>query len=326
MGQSKWLWGCAVAACIVNSRLYAEEMSRSIGATEAGRRIEAALREPLRSPLEFVEAPLSSLMEVLAEEYDIPVQFDIAALDAVAQSPETEVTINVRNVSLRSALELIFSRTEDLTYIIDQESLIVTTEDEANTRLDVRVYRVDDLIVPEGRGALLATEGDYQRLIGLITSNVERESWAINKTGSGEVTAFAPGMLVISQTQRVQEQIEKLLATLRSTKADVLAAANSDGDDETLATRGIPINPEAAKTGPAQNTIRNTLMRTVRWDEASGDLGERVSIAVLPTHVLVRHTPQVVRQVMQAVRDMSLEAAEVETPPAIGGRGRSGGF
>lgn len=326
MGQSQWLLGCALAACVFGGRMHAQEMSRSIDATEAGRRINAALHEPLRSPMEFVETPLNSIMDVIQEEYDIPVQFDEAALDAVAASPETEVTVNIRNVSLRSALDLILSRTEDLTYIIDQESLIVTTEDEANMRLDVRVYRIDDLIALEGRGALLASDDDYQRLIELITSNVERHSWAVNKTGQGEITAFSPGMLVISQTQRVQEQIEKLLETLRSTKAEVLAAAGDSGENDALVTRGIPINPEAAKTGTSQNTIRDTLMQSVRWDEASGELGERVSIAVLPTHVLVRHTPQVVRQVLQAVRDMELEAAEEEPSRASGGGLGGGGF
>src|SRR5690606_30199112 len=64
---------------------------------EAERRIYSALRQPLRSPLEFVETPLSQITTILAEDYEIPIQFDTTALDAVAASPETEVSINIAN-------------------------------------------------------------------------------------------------------------------------------------------------------------------------------------------------------------------------------------
>jgi hypothetical protein len=308
MGLSKWGLVCALSVCLVAGRLVAQEASDGQRTPRnAEERIELQLTQPLRSPLDFIETPLNTIMEVIGEEYEIPVQFDTAALDAVAQSPETEVTLNVRNVSLRSALDLIFRRTEDLTYIVDNEVLLITTEDEANTRREVRVYRVDDLLVPDAGAGLLASDADYDSLVDLIVANVEGESWSENGTGQGEIQPFAPGMVVVSQTRRVHEQIESLLEDLRDTKAAVLADA-ADQDESRLVTRGVAIDAEAAKTPAAQNTIREVLMKSVDWEANSRDMDDDVLLNILPTRVLVRHKAHVVRQVMQAVQNLSLES------------------
>lgn len=118
--------------------------------TKAEERIQSALREQLRTPLEFDEEELRIIMEQIEEEYDIPIQFDRAALDEVAISPESAVTVRLRNVSLRSAMNIMFKEPglEDLTYVIDDEVLLITTEDKANESLKVKVYPVADLVLP----------------------------------------------------------------------------------------------------------------------------------------------------------------------------------
>jgi hypothetical protein len=92
---------------------------------EAERRIYGALREPLREPLDFVEQPLRDVVTIISDTYDIPIQFDNAALDAVAASPDVEVSIQISNVSLKSAMELMLKNAgaEELTYIVDNEVL-----------------------------------------------------------------------------------------------------------------------------------------------------------------------------------------------------------
>jgi hypothetical protein len=310
MGQSKWGLICALSIFLIAGRVVAQKANDEQRTPQnAEERIEQQLKQPLQTPLEFVETPLNSLMEVIAEEYDIPVQFDTAALDAVAQSPETEVTVSVGNVSLRSALDLIFRPTGDLTYVVDNEVLLITSEDEANSRLEVRVYRVDDLLVPDPRDGLLGSAGDadYDSLVDLIVANVEGHSWSENGTGEGEIRPFAPGMLVVSQTRRVHEQIDSLLTDLRSTKAAVLADA-ADQDESRLVTRGIAIDAEAAKTPAAQNTIREMLMKSVDWEANSRDVEDDVLLNILPTRVLVRHKAHVVRQIQQAVQQLALES------------------
>ena len=113
-------------------------------------RIQSILREPLKAPLQHDEEPLNEIIDQLKEEYDIPIVIDEAALDQLAISPETEVTVNLSNISLRSALNLMLKKPglEDLTYVLDQEVLQITTSEKANETLKVKVYPVADLVLP----------------------------------------------------------------------------------------------------------------------------------------------------------------------------------
>jgi hypothetical protein len=193
---------------------------RAATPADAERRIDEALASQLRSPLDFVETPISTVMTAIAEEYDIPIQFDTMALDAVAQSPETEVSITISNVSLRAALELLLENVSDVTYLIDNEVLLITTKDEAQSRPEVRVYRVDDL-VRHDRGELHGQIDPerVQSLRRIIVTNVDKESWADSKHGKGEICVFASDLFVVTQTRRVHDQIEEVLAKLRGAAA-----------------------------------------------------------------------------------------------------------
>ncbi|HEX6963589.1 MAG TPA: hypothetical protein VF175_17105 [Lacipirellula sp.] len=67
---------------------------------------------------------------------------------------------------------------------------------------------------PGGLGG--AAAADFDSLIDLIVSTVEHESWMENGTGEGEIQPFPTNLsLVVSQTQRVHEQIADLLEQLR---------------------------------------------------------------------------------------------------------------
>ena len=67
---------------------------------------------------------------------------------------------------------------------------------------------------PSGLGG--AANADFDSLIDLIVSTVEHDSWMENGTGDGEIQPFPTNLsLVISQTQRVHEQIADLLEQLR---------------------------------------------------------------------------------------------------------------
>ncbi len=114
----------------------------------AEQRIETALRDPLRAAgLDFTDAPLEEVVNELQTEYGIPVQLDIPALDEIGLGPDEPVTVNVHNVSLRSALRLMLKQLQ-LTYIIQDEVLMITTPEEAETQLIVKVYPVADLVLP----------------------------------------------------------------------------------------------------------------------------------------------------------------------------------
>jgi hypothetical protein len=190
--------------------------------TQYSERIMAALEGPLtEGGLNFTDTPLSEVVSFLRDEYKIEVQLDTQALDDLGLSPDDTVTANIRHVSLASGLKLLL-RQHDLTYIIADEVLLITSEDEALSRLSVRVYPVGDLLQPkEGHAQTSAASADD--LIDTIISLVASDTWAENGGGEADIRALQPGLLVVSQTQAVHEEIANLLMALRRARQHELA-------------------------------------------------------------------------------------------------------
>jgi hypothetical protein len=101
-----------------------------------------------KTTLEFVEVPLKDVMDYIRDRHHIEVVFDTNALkDAAIDPTALPVSINVHDLTLRSALKLILSQF-NLTYVIQDEVLQITTKDKANQMLKTRVYPVADLVLP----------------------------------------------------------------------------------------------------------------------------------------------------------------------------------
>jgi hypothetical protein len=152
--------------------------------------------------MEFFETPLGDVVEYLKDFHDVAIQIDEASLDDVGASPDTPITLNLSKVSLRSALYHLLSPL-DLTVVVENQVIVVTSTDIASESLPTRVYGVQDL----------TANGDYESLIDAIVSSVESFSWSC-VGGPGDIEPFR-GTLVISQRDEVHREIEDLLAQLR---------------------------------------------------------------------------------------------------------------
>ena len=114
----------------------------------ADEKIEEALNSPLLGTgLQFNDVPLEQVVASLRDQYGIEVQIDTPALDDISLDPQEPVTADYRGISLRSALRLMLSQLQ-LTYVIRDEVLMITTPEEAETELVVKVYPVADLVLP----------------------------------------------------------------------------------------------------------------------------------------------------------------------------------
>jgi hypothetical protein len=348
MSKCPWALACALVVAAMGAKIVAQEedpfgvggeastptasaadkpASRPAPAdyspTAAEQRIERALDQPLRSPLSFVQTPLSQVMEQIREEFDIPILFDVAALEAAAITPDFEVTIDLNNVSLRAALDLMLKQIEGLTYIIDQEVLLVTTQDEADQRLRVVVYRVDDLVRVDNEGSVNSPDSyDFDSLIDILLSSVEKDSWEENGTGEGEMHSYPPGMLVVTTTSRVHDQIVRLLADMRRVKGEIEAAPAdvAAGEARGPITRGIAIRAKSVDDSDAsRQMVRNAIVQSVDWGSDGANTADHF-LYVLPERVIVRHQPHVVRQVERVMANMGTSADR------RGSRGGGGGF
>ncbi len=115
---------------------------------EAEQRIEKALRSPLLSTgLDFADVPLQEVVTQLSSDYGIQITLNKPALEEAGIGTDAPVNIQLHNVSLRSALRLMLKQLQ-LTYIIQDEVLMITTKEDAEQQLVVKVYPVADLVLP----------------------------------------------------------------------------------------------------------------------------------------------------------------------------------
>ena len=111
--------------------------------TAAERKITAALNKPTQ--MEFIETPLDEVVRYLKKLYEIEIQIDRRALGEVGIDVHTPLTVNLKGVSLQSALRHIL-RDHSLTYVIRDEVLLITTPEEADEMMTIRAFDVADLV------------------------------------------------------------------------------------------------------------------------------------------------------------------------------------
>ena len=95
-------------------------------------KIEQALNAT--AEVDFNETPLSEVVSYLRETYQIPIIIDKRALDDVGMGSDTPVTISLHGISLRSLLKLMLKEL-DLTYVVHDQVLKITTPEEAEKEL-----------------------------------------------------------------------------------------------------------------------------------------------------------------------------------------------
>ena len=111
----------------------------------AAARIRKALDEP--TTIEFVDAPLQDVIDYLKDLHSIEIQIDTKALEDASIGADTPVTRNLKGITLKSALRLMLGGM-DLTYVIKNEVLMITTPEKAGNELVTKVYPVADLVIP----------------------------------------------------------------------------------------------------------------------------------------------------------------------------------
>jgi len=177
-----------------------------------GKAIEKALDQPTR--LEFIETPLYDVVDYLRERHGIQIMVDHRALDMVGIPSDTPITVNIRKLPLRSALDLML-REFDLTWTVHCDVLLITTPEEAETMMITKVYDVADLVVCRDKKGRLWD--DYDTLIEVLQTTVDPMNWDIvGGSGSADGGTFSTAkVLVVSQTYRTHQQIAALLKKLR---------------------------------------------------------------------------------------------------------------
>ncbi len=196
-------------------------------------KIEQALDQA--STLDFDEAPLSDVADFIGQQHGINILIDARALDDVGIGSDTPVTFTIKNIRLRSALKLALKEL-DLVFVVRGEILLITTPEESENQLADRVFNVADLLGKRPRDDSANVGKSYDDLVRLITTSVEPDTWdEVGGPGAIEVAADW-GLLIVSQTQDVQDQITNLLRTVRKNHSAWQVPGANTSDAKTAGT------------------------------------------------------------------------------------------
>ena len=177
---------------------------------------EERIAEQLKAPtvLQFVDCPLEQVLDALEDRHGIEIRIDQRPLEGAGIAPDTRITKHLRGVPLRAALKLLLDPL-DLTWVMSDGTLLITTPEEAEWLLTVGFYPVGDLVVSRHDNGRLS--GNYDKLIRGITSAVRPESWA-DVGGPGSIAPLTFGkakLLVVTQTIGIHQQVAEFLQQFR---------------------------------------------------------------------------------------------------------------
>jgi hypothetical protein len=211
------------------------------------RRILAALDQA--AEIHALEKRLDGIIANLAAQHGVPMAIDARHLEEAGVPADTPITKDLSGVSLRSLLRHVLNDLE-LTYVIRDEAILITTPEESESILTTLVYPVHDLVAWPGAV-------DFDSLVELIAITVAPHSWD-EVGGPGNISAFGDDCLVVGQTLEVHESLQELLARLR--------VGIADGGD--------PVVPSPWRNDPQTDKIFAALDRPIAVRFQGAPLGD----------------------------------------------------
>jgi hypothetical protein len=155
--------------------------------------------------IDLWEASLTEIVRWISAECEVPMLIDHLALaDYGIFAEEWKITIQLREITLRSALRIILNSNE-LTYVVKDGILEITTPQEAETQLVTKLHPIQDLSV--------WLDDDLDSLIDVMTAIVAVDTWDF-VGGPGAMESYG-GCLVVLQMPEVHLQLEKTLWRIR---------------------------------------------------------------------------------------------------------------
>jgi general secretion pathway protein D len=130
----------------LTNRRESRNRQEGVRRTEKELEIEQKLRTPVQ--LQYEDVPLGEVMRSLGDYADVNLHLDPQGLAEEGVTTDTPITINLREeISLKSAINLIL-RHLNLTYVIQDEVLLITSEHLRDFKLVTVTYNVADLVIP----------------------------------------------------------------------------------------------------------------------------------------------------------------------------------
>lgn len=213
-------------------------------AEDAEKELRGRLQE--RVNLDYDNQPLGDVLKALAKQLQVQVHIQWNWIEDEGGTREAPVTIRLQGVRASTALELVLQSVEnsDLTYVLRDNVIVITTQSQAENSWRPQIYDVRDLLndsapqqaaagPTQGPGGLAGgmmpgvglggmpsgamSAGPAEELVAFLTTAVAPRSW-MKEGGSGQIAHYR-GFLVVRNDPWVLEEIGKLLEAMREARS-----------------------------------------------------------------------------------------------------------
>lgn len=278
---------------------------------------EASLKE--RVDVEYIELAFAEALDQLGSQGDLQFYIKVMALDDHGIPADYPISISLKNVSVETALELILEQLE-LTYIIRDGVIVITTAEDAESVAEVRVYNCRDLLerYVEPSSSMSGVSG----FGGMYMGEADAEPETPDKTTNDEAASRKKRKRNKQKTNADEDQ-----GGLQKIPDEILAQFGGGGMGGGGGGMVMPQRPHTRKEQLMQ--IITTAVKPDSWEEVGGP----GTIGEFDGMIVIRHNSRVhlqVEDVLQMLRDASSQQGWADGgvsrgAPAGGGFGSGGG-
>lgn len=255
-GNPAFLLTCGIVLSICHFAARGEERA-SVGTNAGDPRVTQESANHIEQELShatacsFNDEKLEKACQYFARRHQISIWIDRAALSDEGVNSDQQVTLQMSNVTLESALNLLLEPL-GLAYVIEDGVLKITTQAKADEKMSTRVYPVGDLV-----------HGDYTSLMKIIQQSTSGKWIDLDQEG-GSITPFRnTRSLVIRHTQKAHRETEGILAALRQSKK--LQRLSSIATDQNEPVTLTPVNPTKASRSRSSSPAIQNPPPPVQW-------------------------------------------------------------
>lgn len=217
----------------------------------------------------FQETPLDAVIKELARLTAADLRLDPEALRVAGVRDRTPITLELTDQSLSTALQAVLSDI-DLTWVMRDGVLWITSQKDAEGFLKSAVYDVRDLCRDAGETAALRSA-----LIGQTRGPWQPES------GTGGVITFArPGVMVVRQTEWGLDEVLQLLENYRLALRASKPRQRGGVNPKEIVTRYYRLPTEIAT---AMTPLLPTMIQPDSWTSAEHPKAEGAILHSLPS-------------------------------------------
>lgn len=147
--------------------------------------------------IQFIGTPLEEITRYLNQLHGMNVVISPKVRKHVGPEDEFEVSIDIEEIRLDSALDFMLEGL-DLDWYIQGEMVVITTSEDANNRMSLRAYPLQNL--------------DGEKLVELLETTVAPDSWKAND-GQGQLKVTPGNTLMVWQNRHGHELVEATIDT-----------------------------------------------------------------------------------------------------------------